>query len=41
MGRVATFALVALTMLFLLAALLVWAVGSVFGSGAPTLIGAR
>jgi two-component system sensor histidine kinase BaeS len=40
MGRVAAFALVALTMLFLLAALLVWAVSSVFGSGAPTLIGA-
>jgi two-component system sensor histidine kinase BaeS len=40
MGRVATFAIVALTILFLLAALLVWAVSSVFGSGAPSLIGA-
>ena len=40
MGRVAAFAIVALTMLVLLAALLVWAINAVFGSGAPTLVGA-
>jgi two-component system sensor histidine kinase BaeS len=40
MGRVALFAIVALTMLALLAALVVWAIGTVFGSGASSVIGA-
>ena len=38
MGRVLAFALVALTVLVLLAALLVWAVSTLLGSGAPTVI---
>ncbi|HYN63882.1 MAG TPA: HAMP domain-containing sensor histidine kinase [Candidatus Limnocylindrales bacterium] len=40
MGRVALFAIVALTMLALLAALIVWAIGTVLGSGASSVIGA-
>jgi signal transduction histidine kinase len=40
MGRVALFAVVALTMLALLAALIVWAISSVLGSGASSVIGA-
>jgi two-component system sensor histidine kinase BaeS len=38
MGRVAMFAIVALTMLALLASLLVWAIGTVLGSGASGVI---
>jgi two-component system sensor histidine kinase BaeS len=40
MGRVAMFAVVALTMLALLAALIVWAISSVLGTGASSVIGA-
>ncbi|HET6744880.1 MAG TPA: HAMP domain-containing sensor histidine kinase [Candidatus Limnocylindria bacterium] len=38
MGRVLGFALVALTVLALLATLLVWAIGTLLGTGAPTVI---
>jgi two-component system sensor histidine kinase BaeS len=40
MGRVALFAIVALTMLALLATLIVWAIGTVLGSGTSSVIGA-
>jgi two-component system sensor histidine kinase BaeS len=40
MGGVALFAIVALTMLALLASLIVWAIGTVFGTGASSVIGA-
>ena len=40
MGRVAIFAIVALSMLALLAALIVWAIGTLLGSGASSVIGA-
>jgi two-component system sensor histidine kinase BaeS len=40
MGRVALFAIVALTTLALLASLIVWAIGTVFGTGASSVIGA-
>jgi two-component system sensor histidine kinase BaeS len=39
MGRVAAFAIVALTVLALLATLLVWAIGSVLGSSTSSVIG--
>jgi signal transduction histidine kinase len=39
MGRVALFAIVALTMLALLATLIVWAIGTVLGAGASSVIG--